>query len=126
VSELATIEVEQVGGAPVARVAGEVDASNASLVQARILDGIGNASPGLVVDLSKTGYLDSAGIRALFGIGERLQVRGLELRIVAAPNSFIADVLATVRMSERFAVDDDMATAVAALGEHLPRERTTE
>ena len=125
-SELAIIEVEQVRGAPVARVFGEVDASNARLVQARILDGIGNRSPGLVVDLSETRYLDSAGIRALFGIGERLQVRGLELRIVAVPESFIADVLATVRMAERFAVDDDAATAVAALAEHLPRERSTE
>jgi anti-anti-sigma factor len=125
-SDLATVEVERRRGVAVARVVGEIDASNAALVKAQILDGVGNEGPGLVIDLSAAGYIDSAGIRALFDTGGRLQVRGMELRIVAAPDSFTADVLATVRMAERYAVDHDAAQAVAAIAERMPRERTRE
>ncbi len=125
-TELATVTLEEVGRVPVAHVSGEVDASNASAIQARVLDGIRNEAPGLVIDLTATGYVDSAGIRALFEIGNRLQVRGLHLRIVAPPDSFIADVLETVRIDEKYAVDADAASAVAAIAELLPHERSRE
>jgi anti-anti-sigma factor len=125
-SDLATVEVERRRGVAVARVAGEIDASNAALVKAQILDGVGNEGPGLVIDLSETGYIDSAGIRALFDTGGRLQVRGMELRVVDAPDSFMADVLASVRMAERYAVDPDADQAVAAVAERMPRQPSRE
>lgn len=125
-SELATVAVERVRGVLVAEVDGEIDASNANAIHARLLDAVGHEGVGLVVDLTETAYLDSAGIRALFDLGERLQVRGMELRLVVTPESFTADVLETVRMAERFAVDDRREAAVAALMRRLPRERTRE
>lgn len=118
--DLARVEIERARGVVVAQIGGEIDASNAAEVQRRMLEAIDNEGVGLVVDLTGTTYVDSAGIRALFDTGERLQVRGMELRVVAAPASFTADVLETVRMAERFAVDDDAPSAVAAVLERLP------
>ena len=123
-SEIASVEVEQLRGTTVARIVGEVDASNASVIQGRVLDGVRNEHAGVVIDLTGTRYLDSAGIRALFEIGERLAMRGMQLRVVTEPESFIADVLETVRMAERVPVDADAQSAIAALAERLPRERT--
>ena len=125
-TELAKVEVEQVGGVAVARIIGEVDASNAQPVQRRLLDGVSNEGAGLVVDLTACEYLDSAAIRALFDAGDRLQVRGMELRLVATPDSFVADVLATVRFGERHLVDDGLAGAVSALADNLPRRTTAD
>ena len=125
-SELASIETEQLRGLVVARIAGEIDASNAASIQARLLDAIGNEDAGLVVDLTATDYVDSAGIRVLFDNGERLKVRGMELRVVTPPESFTADVLSTVRMADRFAVDDELDAAVAAIAAGRPTRPATE
>ena len=125
-SDLATVQIEQLRSIPLAHVVGEVDASNAASIQARIIDAVGNEGVGLVIDLTATAYLDSAGIRALFAIGQRLQMRGMELRLVAAPESFVADVLKTVQIAEHHAVDYGVQAAVAVLIERLPRERTPE
>ena len=125
-SEIASVDVESARGVPVARISGEIDASNASAVRDRLLDTLGNEGPGLVVDLTETRYLDSAGIRILFEVGARLGMRGMELRLVAAPDSFTADVLETVRIADRVAVDDAVPAAAGALAEALPRERNRE
>ena len=81
-SELARIEVEEVGTLPLVRIRGEVDISNArellSLIERSVWDG----ATGLVVDLSHTTYLDSAAVELLFRLAERLQSRRLALRLV--------------------------------------------
>ena len=120
-NELASVEIDRLEGVVLARVSGELDASNATRVQERLLEGLGNEGAGLVVDLTETAYVDSAGIRILFDIGERLSVRGMQLRLVAAPDSFTADVLDSVRIADRFPVEETAASAAAALRERLPR-----
>jgi anti-anti-sigma factor len=112
---LTAVTIEQVRGVPVARVRGEVDASNSSAIEAELNAAVTNHSPGLVIDLTDAGYLDSAGIRLLFEIGERLTYRGQRLRVVAEPDSFISDVLETVRLTDRVAVDPTATTSVEAL-----------
>ncbi|HEX2127802.1 MAG TPA: STAS domain-containing protein [Solirubrobacterales bacterium] len=122
--DLAGVDIQEAGGSVVGRVTGEIDASNAIQVQRKLLEAVGNEGAGLVIDLTRTDYLDSAGIRVLFDTGDRLRVRGMELRIVAAPDSFIADVLATVKMNERYGVDGDTSAALATLADRMPRDRT--
>ena len=63
---LARVEVQWHGDTPVAAVDGEVDASNVSDVAAALRQLVTNRSNELVVDLSPTSYLDSAGINLLF------------------------------------------------------------
>jgi len=125
-SELATVEIERARGILIARIAGEIDASNATRIQVQVLEAVANEGVGVVLDLTQTDYIDSAGVRVLFDVGERLQVRGMELRLVAPRESFTADLLGTVQMAERFAVDDARDAAVEALLERMPRERAPE
>jgi anti-sigma B factor antagonist len=125
VSNLASVEIERLDEVEVVRVTGEIDASNANAIQRKILESVGNEGVGLVIDLMQTGYVDSAGIRILFDVGERLQVRGMEMRLAVSPGSFLADVLETVRIAERFAVDSTVASAVAAVAAGS-RDRTAE
>jgi len=64
------MEDEWHGDVPVARIAGEVDASNVDDVRNRLRSLLTNRSVSLVVDLSATSYLDSAGI--VLSLGNRL------------------------------------------------------
>ena len=60
---------------PVARVEGEVDASNVHEMGERLRSLLTNRSIALVVDLTATTYLDSAGLNLLFALGEELRGR---------------------------------------------------
>jgi anti-sigma B factor antagonist len=96
VTDLARVEASTVDGTPVVHVRGEVDLSNAALVR----DAIGAAVPEdavvVVVDLSDTAYLDSAGIAMIFRLAERLSVGRQELRLVVPPD---APIRAAIRLT---------------------------
>ena len=89
-SELARVAAEWHGDTPVAVVQGEVDASNVADVGDALRALLTNRSSVLVVDLSLTSYLDSAGINLMFALGDELRSRQLSLRLVIAPDSSIA------------------------------------
>ncbi|MBE2317328.1 STAS domain-containing protein [Solirubrobacter sp. CPCC 204708] len=92
-SELARVDVEWHGDFPVAVVTGEIDASNVAEVGAAVRGLVTNQSSVLVVDLTPTTYLDSAGINLMFSLGDELRSRQLSLRLVIAPDSSIARML---------------------------------
>jgi anti-anti-sigma factor len=89
----ATVRLDWHGEVPVAAVEGEVDAANAPEIGAELRRLLTNHSTGLVVDLSPTRYLDSAGINLLFSLGAELQARQLTLRLVIARGSPVARML---------------------------------
>jgi anti-sigma B factor antagonist len=61
-------------GVPVLTVSGEIDMSNAGVFATALAEAVGGHGP-LIVDLSAVEYLDSAGLAALFGQAEHIQVR---------------------------------------------------
>ena len=71
-SDLAHVAFEEQGRVVVARLAGEVDLSNAGDLQGSMLAAVPNTAEGMVVDLSVVSYLDSSGIRMLGEMAERL------------------------------------------------------
>ena len=87
---LARITDERRGGLEVARVDGEIDASNVVWVENRLRALLTNQSDGLVVDLSPTAYLDSAGIALWFALAEDLRQHQQQLRLVVVADSSIA------------------------------------
>jgi len=93
VNPLARVDVEWHGETPVAAIDGEVDASNIADVAAALRNLVTNRSAELVVDLSPTDYLDSAGINLMFALGDELRSRQLTLRLVIAPKSPIERML---------------------------------
>jgi len=89
----AEVRARQHGDTPVGEIVGEVDASNAGVVGGELRELVTNRSTRLIVDLTGTRYLDSAGINLLFGLSEELRLRQLELRLVVPDGSPVARML---------------------------------
>ena len=114
-SDLATVMVERHGELQVVRLAGEVDISNAGSLEDHISEAVPNDAAGLVIDLSDTGYLDSAGIRMLFELGQRLGGRRQPVAVVVPPDSLIRHALAVTELGQAVPMHDSFDAAVEAL-----------
>ena len=90
---LADIQITLAPNALIAHVTGEVDMSNAEEMGASVIGATPNESQGVVLDLSKVDYLDSAGIYVIFGMRSSLQARGQRLVLVIPPESPVHDTL---------------------------------
>lgn len=115
---LATIHMEQHGETQVARVVGEVDASNASAFATQLKDVLPNSAMGLVLDLSEATYVDSSGVHLIFDLAEALRRRQQVLHLVVPPDSFVGDVLGVVNVSGVARVSDSLHDALVALRSH--------
>jgi anti-anti-sigma factor len=102
VSELAEIREDWRDDTPVGHVEGEIDASNATAVGIRLRALLANHSLGLVVDLTPTTYIDSAGINMLFVLGDELRARQQTLRLVVGPATPIARMLAVTGLDRTY------------------------
>jgi anti-anti-sigma factor len=98
---------------PVARVEGEVDASNVHEIGDRLRSLLTNRSMALVVDLSGTTYLDSAGLNLLFALAEELRGRQQRLALVVAERSPIARMVGIVGLDRAVPVHATLADALA-------------
>lgn len=87
------------GEVPVAILNGDVDMGNAQDVRNSLLDGVGNDAPGLVLDLSATTYLDSAGVHVVFELARKLQARQQQLHVVVPSGAPIRRVLVLTNVS---------------------------
>lgn len=97
-AELATITFEQHGTTVHARLAGELDMSNAGDIHQRLLTA-GRDSLRLLVDLSELTFIDSAGVSALDQLNLALTQDG-QLQIIAPDGSIPARTLALVGMDK--------------------------
>jgi anti-anti-sigma factor len=93
VSTTADIAFTDVGGWTVARLNGELDMTNCTYVREELTREVPSEGNGLVADLTRTLYLDSAAIEMLFELARRLARRRQLLRIVLPPNSPLQRVL---------------------------------
>lgn len=114
--ELARLTLETQGDVELARVAGEVDASNVNDLSQRLLDAISNQARAVVIDLRQTSYIDSSGISLIFDAAARLRNRRQQLRLVVTPRSFVGEVLAAVSMERSVAIDPALDDALRAIG----------
>jgi anti-anti-sigma factor len=102
---------------PVARVEGEVDASNVHEMGERLRSLLTNRSVALVVDLTATTYLDSAGLNLLFALGEELRGRQQRLDLVVPGGSPIARMVTLVGLDKAVPVHATLAEALGHAGE---------
>jgi anti-anti-sigma factor len=114
--ELAKLSVETEGDVELARVAGEVDASNVDHLTRQLLDAVSNKTRAVILDLSDTSYIDSSGISLIFDTAARMKNRQQELRLVVPPESFVSEVLAAVSMEDAVPIDPELAEARRAVG----------
>ena len=111
---LADVDIEMQDGIPVARISGEVDMSNAAELSLAMQRAVEQEATGLVIDLSGTSYLDSAGLHFIFDLGKRLRDRGQKLVLVVPEDSALNRLLDLVKV-------DSLAPVVRTAGEALVR-----
>jgi anti-anti-sigma factor len=97
-------------------VSGELDMSNADALEAVVME-VQSAALGVTIDLIETSYLDSAGIRVLFSVHERLRERGQRLAVVATADCTITPLLELTAFDGLGCVCASRTAAAALLGE---------
>ena len=112
-TSMATVREDWYGDVPIARLEGEIDASNVNDLGARLRTLVTNRSTGLIVDLSGVTYLDSAGINLLFALGDELSRRQQVLRLVVAGSSPTARMLDVTSLAQVHATYPTLAEALA-------------
>src|SRR4051812_4283055 len=114
---LATMHMETHGQTTVARIVGEIDASNASDFAGQLKDALPNSALGLVVDLSETEYIDSSGVHLIFDLADALRRRQQILQLVVAPETFVADVIGAISLGGAARVAASLPEALEAVRE---------
>lgn len=115
---LAEVSLDTIEGVPVARVSGEVDMSNAEEVGSTLSTALAHVGAGLVIDLSPTTYLDSAGLHFIFDLGKRLRDRGQRLFLVVPADSPVSSMLDIVRVDSLAVRADTLDGALMLLQQH--------
>jgi anti-anti-sigma factor len=108
------LKVEHFDQVPVARLPADVDAANAMMLAERLVASVGEHARELIVDLTHTRYLDSAGIDMLFRLGQRLADRRARLHLVIAPGSPLERLADTVALASAMPVHGDVDEALTA------------
>ncbi|HEV3320816.1 MAG TPA: STAS domain-containing protein [Solirubrobacteraceae bacterium] len=116
---LAEIERSEQEGVRVVAVVGEVDVSNVGALEGAA-QGLSNEALGVVVDLSRATYIDSATIGVLFRLRRRLDRRGQVLRVICAPGSNAWRVLELTGFDRQMHPEEDRDAAIAAIHEAVP------
>ena len=112
-STSAQIAVERKGSAIVARLAGEVDMTNSGYVGEELTRSVPNDAAQLVVDLSGTRYIDSAGIELLFDLSRRLARRRQALLLVLPDGSPLRRVLSLTEIETAAPVHESLDSALS-------------
>jgi anti-anti-sigma factor len=114
VSVLARFHGEWHGETPVARLEGEIDLSNVGEMATSLRGLVTNQERALVVDLSPTTYLDSAGINLLYALAEELSARQLALHLVLPAGSPIARTVSITALDRALPTHPTLDEALAA------------
>jgi anti-sigma B factor antagonist len=94
---------ELVDGVPVVSVAvvrapEQIDITVADQFRSALLDATSGEHPRLVVDMTRTRFCDSAGIRSLAQAAKRIQGEGGELRLIIPPDGAVRRILSLTRI----------------------------
>ncbi len=112
-----TIEVaiERQRAIVVARTSRDIDAANAETVRMRLAEAVDERTQALVLDLSDSYYVDSAGIDMLFRLAALLADRRNELRIVLPEDAPLRRLAEIVGLPSVIGLDSDVEAAVVAV-----------
>jgi anti-anti-sigma factor len=108
------LQVQHFDRVPVVRAPADIDAANAARVRDELITCMRREAFDLIVDLTDTRYLDSAGIDMLFRLNQTLAQRRATLRLVIAPGSDLERLADVVAMPRTIAVHADVNEAVDA------------
>ena len=113
--EVARVEHQIEGSTVIVSIEGDVDAANAAGVRDEVSRLLTNHHMGLVLDLSRTRYLDSAGIQMLLDLSERLRSRGQDLSLYVTREQPLRLTLSLFELERAFPVTDSLGEALAKI-----------
>ncbi|MDX6556667.1 MAG: hypothetical protein QOD86_2862 [Miltoncostaeaceae bacterium] len=114
-NELARVIVERYDGATLARIAGELDLSNAEIVRERLLEAAGDRGP-LIVDFTEVEYLDSAWLAAMDRLARSMPTERGGLRLVCPPTAPSRRALEVTGVDQILPLHDSVEEALAPSG----------
>lgn len=79
----------------------DLDLTTAEDTRTATFDALSGEDVGVVVDLSRIRYLDSAGIRVLFAISRRMEERRRRLAVVVPDGSPVTRLLSIAQLESR-------------------------
>jgi anti-anti-sigma factor len=112
---VSSLEVEHIDGVAIARLSVDIDASNAARVRGELSDCFQRSTDQVVLDLSTTAYLDSAGIDMLFRLSQRLRQRRALLLLVIPDGSQLSRLARIVGLGRAMPVHDTVDDALRSL-----------
>jgi anti-anti-sigma factor len=110
------LSFERVDGVPVARPSEDIDAANAHVLRDELAAGLRGADT-LVLDLSETRYVDSAGIDMLFRLNELLRQRRTTLLLVIPQSSQLTRLAQIVALPSAVAIHETVEQALGAVSQ---------
>ena len=120
-SDLATVTIERRGDVTLARVAGELDMSNADAVRERLLEA--RADGPLVLDLTAVDYLDSAWLAAMDRLARAVPGERGGLRLVCPPGAPSRRALEVAGVDQLLPMHDSAEDALSTGRPEEPPQR---
>ena len=105
----ASIEFDHRDSVGIARLNGDVDITQASVLREQLLGAVRNDDLALVVDLTDARYVDSVGVSLLFELAERLTGRQMRFAVI------VQRVLTIVDLKSVAEVYPELREALSAL-----------
>jgi len=109
---MVTVNSEMQGAVQVVQVDGRLDGFAAPQLETELQNAIKNKHNKIVVDLTKTEFLSSAGMRALLHARQQVQDKRGDLRLVG-PSPYIFESLQLVGLDKLFKIFPTTAEALA-------------
>ncbi|WP_051765121.1 STAS domain-containing protein [Saccharothrix syringae] len=116
-NEIARATVVHHRGIPVVVVTGEVDSSTVAPVRTRLVDELAHRPRGLVLDLSRVGFIGSTGLQLLAEAVVQARGQGTALAVVAGHRAVLLPMRVT-ELDRAVVVRDTLDHAVTAVLSH--------
>ncbi len=110
----ATLTVEEMAGAVVLRVGGELDLLTVPDLQARVYEAIAATSGAVVADLTEVQFLSSTGLNLLLGLQSDLAASGRPLRLVVGGSKAVSRPLLITGLDRLLELHPDLDAALDA------------
>jgi anti-sigma B factor antagonist len=99
-------------GTLIVEVEGQLIVGNRQELKSVIQQALDNGERKLLVDFSKTGYIDSSGLGALVSISKKVREQGGELRL-SGLNEDLRSLFELTKLDTLFAIADSSTQALA-------------
>ena len=116
IGDIGTFEIapaRRVADAIVVGLTGEVDLGNANDAERAVFAELGGETEHAVLDLTGLDYLDSAGVRMLFELSERIEGAGGRLDLVVPADTTVRTVLSITKLDTLVPTHESVEIAMA-------------